>query len=296
MLKIFKTLILISEYAKRLNNQINKNINNINDIYEIKKIFRSGYRIPPSIDYIIPYILFSTRVSKDGCIFRKVEIKIHFLEDTVNEFEWFIPLQNNRQLLKGLCIRINNMPISHTVSYSTSLGSGRTALIRAKIPPFQKGKIKLLTLEYYINNYMERIRRKRILYSRWKYPFMYKAIRPTLKIEMRIYLPSDYRLVKFQSSQTIEYIELKYQDELIVIWEKEGLKPQEEVTGMIEYDCFHPAIVPLITVISGVVITAIVGLLAKITFLNILYLSIIVGVFSAIVIMLSLLFIRRTGH
>jgi len=225
-------------------------------------------------------------------VHRKVEVKIHLLNKAENKFQWFIPFLSNEKILKGLTIRISDLPIPYTVSWVDSLDSARTAIITAKIPSSEKGKIILLTLEYYISNYMERIN-KGVFHSRWKYQFSYRAIRPTFKLETRIYLPSDYKLVKFQSPQSIEYVELRFQDELIVIWEKEGLESQKELNGIIEYDRFNPIAVPIITLISSAIITAIVGLIVKVSILNLTYLSLIIGICSAAIIMISFLFIRR---
>jgi len=276
-------------------NKSKENGNNINGIYEIKKTFGSGYKIPASTDYIIPYILFTTKISKDGCVCRKVEAKIHLLNKAENEFQWFIPYLSDKRKLKGLTVRIGDLPIPYAISWVDSVDKGKTARITAKMPSSQKDEIILFTLEYYISNYMELIKR-RWIYSSWRYSFSYKAMRPTFKLETRIYLPSDYKLVKFQSSQPIEHVELRFQDELIVIWEKDGLETQAELSGVVEYNHFNSITVPIITLISGILITALVGFVARVPFLNLVYLSLIIGVCSAVIIMISLLFIRRTYY
>lgn len=294
--KFLEVIIFIYNFIRDLNFREHLKNNELQNKYPIRKIFNNRYNIPSSIDYIIPYILFSTRISRDGDIYRRVEIKIHFQNVIERQFEWFVPLLNNTQQLKGLTIRIDGMPVTYNLSYTNSRGGRRTALIKAHAPQFSAGEVKLLIIDYYISNYIEKVSTKRILYSKWKYSFRYKAIRPTLKIEMRIYLPSDYRLVKFQTSQNIEHIELKYENELIVLWEKEGLRPQNEVDGIIEYDRHHPAKIPLITVIASVTITAIVGIVASLTLLDIVYLIMIIGICSTIIILLTLLYIKRIRY
>lgn len=236
---------------------------------DVSAKFREIFPEKHPVEWKLVHLIFHNHLSAKGDIRRTVEICLESNIESLEQYEWRIPLPKTQQnKVHGLSLHAGHGEIlEHEITYYKKNDKIDTekpdyALIKILFPSIGKGQKITIRMEYFVESYANVIKRN-IFSKSWKYPWCYRVLSETRKFEHRVILPIHCRLIKngIVSNMPLPPVNFTYGEKEMIIWMADDLS-SGDLSGEVIYSQEAPTGPMVISLASGVFISAVVSLIA----------------------------------
>ena len=270
---------------------------------EVSSTFSEVFPKTRPTNWKIAHLIFHNYLSKSGDVRRTVEISLQSAIDSLEDYEWRIPLPTSKQnKVHGLSVRdgVGEL-LKYDLTYyrkdgQVELNNPDFALLKVSFPPLAKGDTKTIRIEYFVECYA--IKEKKGFFSNlWKYSWSYRVHSETRKFEHRVVIPDKCEIVKngFATNMPSPPLNFSYGDKETMIWMADNPNVGDFI-GEVKYRQESPIGLTAIGLAGGAFIgaltTLVTGVLSALTAI-LIFVSPIIGVFVTIYLSRKLLPTQR---